>query len=290
MLIQVIAYSQLLLLGGVAGFTIFLGLPLAAVRSVSARKKGFLNAVAIGILIFLIVDVFGHGWDAVGAYASRVSAGTVPLSDALLAIVAMFAGMAVGLLGLAWYGTRFTNGISLRAPTGLTTITTQDGRQKQELQVIQQVEAYRLSMMIAIGIGAHNFSEGLAIGQSYASGAIGLALMLIIGFAAHNATEGFGIAGPLTNLFEKPRIRFLAIAGIIGGGPTFIGTILGSLWSSGFVYILFLALAGGALVYVSLLMYNVARGQVTNGLLMLGIFLGLVAGFLTDLIVTLGGA
>ncbi len=285
-----IDYRQLLLLGGTAGFTIFLGLPLAAVWNVSPRKKGFLNAVAIGILIFLTVDVFGHGWDAVGSYTSGAFAASAPVGDALLAIIAMFAGMAVGLLGLAWFGTRFTNGISLRYPTNLTTIATHDGRQGQALQVIQQVEAYRLSMMIAIGIGAHNFSEGLAIGQSYASGAIGLALMLIIGFAAHNATEGFGIAGPLTNLSEKPRIRFLALAGMIGGGPTFIGTLLGGLWSSGFVYILFLALAGGALVYVSLLMYNVARGHVTNGLLMLGIFLGLVAGFVTDLIVTLGGA
>lgn len=287
---MMIDYSQLLLLGGIAGFTIFLGLPLAAVCSLSPRKKGFLNAVAIGILIFLTVDVFGHGWEAVGAYASRASAGTGPVSDAFLAILAMFTGIAFGLLGLAWYGTRFMSGVSLRAQTGLRAITTQGGRQTQELQIIQQVEAYRLSMMIAVGIGAHNFSEGLAIGQSYASGAIGLALMLIIGFAAHNATEGFGIAGPLTNLTEKPRIRFLAFIGIIGGGPTFIGTILGSLWSSGFVYVLFLALAGGALVYVSLLMYNVARGQVTNNYLMLGIFLGLMVGFVTDLMVTLGGA
>jgi len=283
-------YAQLLTLGAIAGFTIFLGLPLAVVRSVSARKKGFLNAIAIGILLFLTVDVFGHGWEAVVTYVTRASAGTGPFSDALLAMLAMFGGIGVGLLGLSLYGTRFTSGVSVRSPTRITTVSSQSGLQKGELQVIQQVEAYRLSMMIAIGIGAHNFSEGLAIGQSYASGAIGLALMLIIGFAAHNATEGFGIAGPLTNLNEKPQTRFLAIAGLIGGGPTFVGTILGSLWSSGFVYILFLALAGGALVYVSLLMYNVAKGQVTSNLLMLGLFLGLFAGFLTDLIVTLGGA
>src|SRR5208283_4411376 len=107
-----------------------------------------------------------------------------------------------------------------------------------------------------IGIGAHNFSEGLAIGQSYASGAIGLALILIIGFAAHNATEGFGIAGPLTGLSKRPSLRFLAVTGLVGGGPTFLGTVLGSLWSSTLVYILFLAIAGGALIYVSMLMYN----------------------------------
>ena len=284
-----VAYTQLLLLGGIAGFTIFLGLPVAALRSVSSRTKGFLNAVAIGILVFLTVDVFSHGWEAVQLTVIGAYAGTVPFSSALLAVVMMFAGIAIGLLGLVWYGARFTRSASLRSPTPLVATTNQAGY-GQELQVVQHVEAYRLSTMIAIGIGAHNFSEGLAIGQSYASGAIGLALMLIIGFAAHNATEGFGIAGPLTNLTDKPQVRFLLLAGLIGGGPTFIGTILGSLWTSNFVYILFLALAGGALVYVTILMYNVARTQLTNNLLMLGLFLGLIAGFITDLMVTLGGA
>jgi len=145
-------------------------------------------------------------------------------------------------------------------------------------------------LMIAIGIGAHNFSEGLAIGQSYVAGEIGLAIILIIGFGAHNTTEGFGIAGPLTGILKKPNAKFLAKVGLIGGGPTFIGTILGSLWISDVAYILFLSMAGGALVYVSMLMYNSGRKQTTNNVIMLGIFVGLCAGFITDLVVTLGGA
>jgi len=161
---------------------------------------------------------------------------------------------------------------------------------EQELELVQKVESYKLSMMIAVGIGAHNFSEGLASGQSYVSGALGLALMLIIGFAAHNATEGFGIAAPLTGLSRKPNVRFLAFAGLVGGGPTFLGTVVGSLWSSPFTYILFLSIAGGALIYVTMLMYNAGRRQVTNDILMLGFFFGLSAGFITDLLVTLGGA
>ena len=157
--------------------------------------------------------------------------------------------------------------------------------------MMEEVDAYKLSMMIAIGIGFHNFSEGLAIGQSYASGAIGLALILIIGFGAHNATEGFGIAGPLTGLAKRPTVRFLTTAGLVGGGPTFLGTLTGSLIGVfEFTYVLFLSIAGGALVYVSMLMYNTGRRQTTNRILMIGIFVGLSAGFLTDLIVTLGGA
>jgi ZIP family zinc transporter len=145
-------------------------------------------------------------------------------------------------------------------------------------------------MMIAIGIGAHNFSEGLAIGQSYVSGAIALAILLIIGFGAHNATEGFGIAGPLTGLVNKPKVRFLILLGLIGGGPTFIGTVIGSLWTSNIASILFLSVAGGALIYVSMLMYNSGRKQTTNSILMIGIFVGLFAGFTTDLMIVLAGA
>jgi ZIP family zinc transporter len=62
------------------------------------------------------------------------------------------------------------------------------------------------------------------------------------------------------------------------------------LWTSVFTYVLFLSLAGGAILYVSMLMYNSGRKQTTNQILMIGIFVGLCAGFLTDLIVTLGGA
>jgi ZIP family zinc transporter len=114
--------------------------------------------------------------------------------------------------------------------------------------------------------------------------------LLIIGFGAHNATEGFGIAGPLTGLNKKPNIRFIILLGLIGGGPTFLGTLVGSLWASTIASILFLSIAGGALIYVSMLMYNTGRLQTTNTILMTGIFFGLMAGFITDLIISLSGA
>jgi ZIP family zinc transporter len=281
------------MLGPFAGLTIFLGLPLAVFQSVSSRVKGFLNALAIGILIFLTVDVLGHAWEFAADAASAAFVGKAPVGDAVLDLLAMFGGMAIGLLGLTWYETRYMKESAGQSPIAHANAvegSSDTGYGKRELRLLQQVNSYRLSMMIAIGIGAHNFSEGLAIGQSYASGAIGLALILIIGFAAHNATEGFGIASPLTGLSKRPSLRFLALTGLVGGGPTFLGTVLGSLWSSTLVYILFLAIAGGALIYVSMLMYNSGRRQTTNAVLMVGLFVGLFAGFITDLIVTLGGA
>ena len=266
-----VAYVELLGLGAVAGFTIFLGLPLAALQKVSPTVKGFLNAVAMGILIFLIVDVFAHALEPVEEAAVAAFAGTSPLGDAATALFALFGGLTIGLLGLAFYETRYLAKARPDAgPIG--------------------GDAYRLATMIAIGIGAHNFSEGLAIGQSYASGSIGLAVLLIIGFGAHNSTEGFGIAGPLTGLSKRPSVRFLIAAGLIGGGPTFLGTVVGSVWTSALAYVLFLSIAGGALVNVTMLMYGVGRKQTSNAILMLGIWIGLIAGFATDLLVTLGGA
>jgi ZIP family zinc transporter len=286
--VALLEYPQLLLLGAFAGLTIFLGLPIAVLQGVSSNKKGFLNAVAIGILIFLTIDVFSHAWETAAGAASAAFRGVSPVGDAVLDLLGMFGGVAIGLLGLTWYEARYMRDIP---PTEVHMAGSGSaGKERQELQLLRQVNAYRLSMMIAIGIGAHNFSEGLAIGQSYASGAIGLALVLIIGFAAHNATEGFGIASPLTGLSKRPSLRFLALTGLVGGGPTFLGTVLGGLWASTLVYILFLSVAGGALIYVSMLMYSSGRRQTTNAVLMIGVFVGLFAGFITDLIITLGGA
>jgi ZIP family zinc transporter len=297
-------YYQLLLLGAIAGFTIFLGLPLAILQNISARKKGFLNAFAIGILVFLIIDVFSHAWESTEEAASNALAGKASFEDAAIALFALFGGLGIGLLGLTWYESKFMKrSSSFSLPRVFKKSDVEDAvegkaeghqsvhynPQQQQSQLLYEVSAYKLAIMIAIGIGTHNFSEGLAIGQSYVSGAIPLALLLIIGFGAHNATEGFGIAGPLTGLNKKPNLRFILLLGLIGGGPTFLGTMLGSLWASTIASILFLSIAGGALIYVSMLMYNSGRQQTTNNILMLGIFLGLFAGFITDLLVSLGG-
>jgi ZIP family zinc transporter len=221
----------------------------------------------------------------------------------------MFGGLGIGLLGLTWYESKYMKR-TVQPPKSFSSYKedaviapsieesgnpypqynqSQQQQQHHQQQLLQDINAYKLATMIAIGIGAHNFSEGLAIGQSYVSGAIALAVLLIIGFGAHNATEGFGIAGPLTGLVKKPKVSFLVLLGLIGGGPTFIGTIIGSLWTSNIASILFLSVAGGALIYVSMLMYNSGRKQTTNSILMTGIFVGLFAGFITDLIIVLAG-
>jgi ZIP family zinc transporter len=255
---------ELVLLGSLAGFTIFLGLPVVLL-GISDRKRGFLNAFAVGILVFLIVDVFSHAWDLTTSAVVAASHGG-SMGTALAYLTLMFGGIAIGLLGLVTYERSYIG-------------------KGQET-----VEPTKVSMMTALGIGAHNLSEGLAIGQSFAFGAVGLGIVLVVGFAAHNTTEGFGITAPLVGLAQKPRLSFLAKVLFIGGVPTLIGTLLGSIAYSPYAYVFFLALAGGALVYVTMMMFNTGRRRYSNGLMMGGIFLGLCLGFLTDLLVSLGGA
>lgn len=274
-------------MGAVAGFTIFLGLPLASLRHLSSTQKGFLNAFALGILLFLIIEVVGHAWEAAEEATEEAFEGEVPMADAVLSLVALFGGIGIGLLGLVLYETRWMMTKKFPQILTLENIKQSDSHLHQ---LFNEATAYKLAVMIAIGIGAHNFSEGLAIGQSYVAGELGLAILLIIGFGAHNATEGFGIAGPLAGLINKPKIRFLLLVGLIGGGPTFIGTVIGSWWISNLAYILFLSIAGGALIYVSMLMYNSGRKLTTNSVMMVGIFIGLFAGFITDLLIEFSGA
>ena len=140
---------------------------------------------------------------------------------------------------------------------------------------------------IAVAIGLHNFAEGLAIGVSARAGAVVLATVLIIGFALHNATEGFGIVGPLGDVV--PSWKWLGMAGLIAGGPTFLGAMIGYAVTSGSLELWFYALAGGAILYVIGEVWQAMRryGYRELGLCMLAA--GFMIGVVTDLVVTYGG-
>ena len=197
-----------------------------------------------------------------------------------------FAGIGLGLVGLAYYE-RFLARPARPIGPGAMTAGELTAR---PAGVANWSSARRMSLLIAVGIGLHNFGEGLAIGGSAARGEIGLATLLIIGFGLHNATEGFGIVAPLAAESDRPSWLFLLVMGLIGGAPTFVGTVIGREFTSTALSVVFLTLAAGSILYVVIQLVGVAQKVGRRELLIWGVFLGLFAGFVTDMVVTAGGA
>jgi zinc transporter, ZIP family len=275
-----VSSAQIVLLGGLAGFTIFLGLPLGRVRNPDVRVKAALSAFATGILVFLLWDVLVHGVQPVeGALKGAVDEGESWLEFAGLA--AIFAlGSAAGLLTLVYYDRWIAaqRGKSLIGPGAAS------AAEFENSWVAGMSPARWLALLIATGIGLHNFSEGLAIGQSAAQDEIDLALVLVIGFGLHNATEGFGIVAPLSGDARRPSWGFLAVLGLIGGAPTFLGTLLGQAWTSEALSVGFLALAAGSILYVVIELANVNRQFGQKVLVTWALLGGLFLGFATDFV------
>jgi zinc transporter, ZIP family len=276
--------GQTYLLGGIAGVTIFLGLPMARIPGLRAGARAGMTALATGILLFLLWDVLSNGVEPVESALDARSWGTFAARCALLA-----GGFAAGLMSLVYYDTwmKARRSSPLVGP-GAAAI---DEFERPTLATrLALSPARQLSLLIATGIGLHNFGEGLAIGQSAAAGEVALALVLIIGFALHNATEGFGVVGPLAAETARPSWRFLALLGLIGGGPTFLGTIVGYAWVSIALQILFFAIAAGSILYVVVELAAVCRRYAMPVLVGWAVFLGLVLGFGTDFVLHAVGA
>src|SRR5581483_10191940 len=177
-----VAFTDTLVLDAIAGFTIFLGLPVAGLRTTAPRY-----------LPFLFVEIMHAAAEPVEEALKEGSAALSQLG------VLLVLGFGLGLLSLVYYTRRVV--------------------------VDPTASAARLALLIAAGIGLHNFSEGLAIGSSSQRGDLTLALTLVVGFGLHNITEAFGIAAPLAG--RPVGWRVLGLAGLIAGGPTFFGTIVG---------------------------------------------------------------
>ena len=242
-------------LGIIAGITIFLGLPIARWHRASERLRGILALASAGVLLFLVIEVGYHAMESV-----ETSAKAGGVNTALLQGTVLVAGFLVGLVGLAFL----------------------EERRKKRVETVG-VDALEVATMIAVGIGLHNFAEGLAIGQSFSGGQAALGTILVVGFALHNATEGFGIAGPLVG--QKVSWTRLVWLGLIGGAPTAIGSFVGGIWVNPTIELLFLSVAVGSLVYVTRELFRLrfaTLGAVgATAALSFGVFLG----FGTELVV-----
>ena len=258
------SFAQTVLLAAIAGATIFLGLPVGRLRNLSTRAQALMTTGAAGVILFLIWDILAQAAAPVEASLEAASRGE-GTGDMVVKVAAFGLSIAVGLLVLVWFAGR----VRRRRAEGLST--------------------HDVALGTAVGLGLHNLSEGLAIGQSAAIGATAFALILVVGFALHNATEGFGIAAPLTT-GDRPSWSFLAMLGLVGGGPTFVGGVIGYTFVSPLMSIVFLGLAAGALVYVFNEMMAVSRKFAEPIAANVALLVGLLVAFATDFLLVAIGA
>lgn len=258
-----LSFAMTVILGAIAGFTIFLGLPIARARGVSQQTIALLNAIAIGILLYLVIEIAQSAIAPIVRGVNAWHAGAAPFPGALAFV--FIAGLLLGLVGLGSLATSITRKAAAHAENPLL-----------------------LATIVAIGIGAHNFGEGLAIGASAASGATAIAVALIVGFALHNATEGFGVAAPLVGRFV-PSWGQIALAGLIAGGPTFLGTVVGYQFYSPILSVFFLATAIGALVFVIGELWAMLRKNGLTALVTAAMTGGFLIAFATELFIDVNG-
>jgi zinc transporter, ZIP family len=180
-------------------------------------KKSWINAIlalTVGLLLFLFFGTLFDGFE-IGAEAPSVFQGNMVV---IISTVLSF----LLLIGFDQY--------------------------QQKRQSRNGYSPLGIALLMATGIGLHNFGEGLAIGSSFALGEAALGTFLIIGFTLHNITEGIGIAAPL--LTTKPKISQFVLLGTIAGAPAILGT-----WFGGFIFspiwgAVFLGIGAGAILQV----------------------------------------
>jgi ZIP family zinc transporter len=255
------------------------------IKRLSLRKYRFFLSLTAGLLVFLGIDALVEG----SAIATESVAGVFngQILIALVTILSFLALMyASSKLGERSKGREEEEEVdelssydSIHASQGKKTLDKQQQQQQHHLVV----KPVAMAMMISIGIGLHNFGEGLAIGASVVLGEIALGTFLIVGFMLHNTTEGFAIVSPLAKTRVSRMVGKLIIMGLIAGVPTIFGT-----WIGGFVYspvaaIIFLSIGAGAIFQVVFLIYQgMAKAQDGGGKIMsdASIIAGFAAGML----------
>lgn len=249
-------FPLFLALSAAMGLSILLSLPLVYSPRAQGRWAVGLNAAAVGILLFLLGDVFAN------ASLILYPSGYVANLTYAAAFAAAFALTFLGLFAVD------------HAPQGGPPEPGGAG-------------ATRIAVMIAIGIGLQNLTEGLVFGVNWTLGNLGILAVVFLGFFLQNVSEGFPIAAPFLGSPERRRFPVVVGLFLLGGLPTIAGGVLGYFWSSALFLVVFDAAALGAIGYVLLPMLRVAFRPLEsraasvrrNQIVYLGVMVGFLLGF-----------
>ncbi len=261
-------FPVFLLLTVVMGFSIFLGLPVIYSTRAQGRWAVALNAAAIGILIFLAADVFSDVAGLIYPGGSYVANPGYAIAFALAFTV-------------AYAGLYFVDNLPRGSLLGASDATTGPENGPR-----------RTAMIIALGIGLQNLTEGLVFGGNWAAGSLGVLAVVFLGFFLQNMTEGFPIASPFLGTGAPRNIALMVGLFLVGGIPTVVGGALGYFWTNTLLLVIFDALAIGAIVFVILPMLRVAfrplenraASLARNRLVYAGVLVGFVIGFAVNAI------
>jgi zinc transporter ZupT len=221
------------------------------IRRIPRRWFRVLMALTVGLLGFLAIDATFEGFELAGEGSQA------------------FGGAALVLLGAA---------ASYLGLTGVSAWLDQRRR---------GARGARLATLIAVGIGLHNLGEGVAIGSSYAVGALALGAFLVVGFAIHNTTEGLAIVAPLAD--DKPALTRLAILGLIAGGPAILGAWIGAAAFNASVAAFLFGFGAGAIAQVIVQLAPSLRddeGRTLHPAAVAGLLAGIAVMFATGLLVS----
>ena len=221
------------------------------IRSMSRNKYNFFLSLTAGLLVFLGIDALIE--------SNEISTDIVsPIFNGQMLIIIVTAISFVALLYTSEILTqraikKSISSVGMTSPyldsNSIDPNSPQTRSQVTQRQMQDLVKPLAISLMISIGIGLHNFGEGLAIGAAVLLGEIALSTFLIIGFTLHNTTEGLAIVAPLAKS-RKLMIRRLIIMGLIAGTPTIVGAWIGGFLYSPIATIIFLSIGAGAIFQV----------------------------------------
>ncbi len=224
------------------------------IRSISKNKYNFFLSLTAGLLVFLGIDALIESSEIADDNVSPVFNGQMVI---IIVTTISFVALLYASEKLTQRAIRKSMSLAAEAPTStsskyLDTVATNSSHTKSQLdqqQMQQLVKPLAISLMIAIGIGLHNFGEGLAIGAAVLLGEIALSTFLIVGFTLHNTTEGLAIVAPIAKS-RKRMLRRVVLMGIIAGAPTIAGAWIGGFLYSPIAGIIFLSIGAGAIFQV----------------------------------------